>query len=250
MPPPSNELGAIIDYPHLQAACASCNHREPCLPCGLPESALRALDGIMTQQLLEAREYLFHPGAPFHSLYVVRSGTIKTVIINEQGMEQVIGFHLPGEIIGLDAIARERHSCFAQTLETTNVCAIPFTLFEELARRIPELAHHLLCLMSSEILEDKELIMMVGAGSAEQRFASFLLSLSSRFRKLGFSAREFNLSMSRKDIANYLGLALETVSRIFSRFHQQGLITVDGKKVWIDDIESLRAISFRGHHSD
>lgn len=228
----------------LKIQCKDCSLFQLCLPVGIGAADLELLDRIIKRRrLLHRGEHLFRVGDPFTALYAVRSGSIKTYTTVEDGRVQVTGFHLPGELLGLDAINVDRHPCSARTLEVTSVCEVPFDRFEELSRQVPALARQLFRIMSKEILHDHDLLAQLGRQSGEQRLAGFLLNLSERFGARGFSTREYNLSMSRADIGNYLGLAEETVSRLFTRFSEQGLVRVERKHVRILDRERLRALS-------
>lgn len=240
----------VIDLKRLRAACTHCHVRELCLPVGLSEAEVGELDHVIERrQVLKPGEALFHQGQAFRHLYMVRSGAVKTFVIDAQGEERITGFHLTGELLGLDAIAGERHTCTAQALETSSVCDIPLTGLEGLARALPSLQHHLLRLMSSEIQRDEQAMALLGAASAEQRLAAFLLSFSCRYRERGLSPSVFRLSMPRRDMANYLGLALETVSRMMTRFQQRGVITVAGRDVTINDAAALRALASAGNQA-
>jgi len=234
----------VIDITAVKLACNNCSLHQLCLPLGIaPEDVARLEAIIKRRRPLRRGDYAFHMGDEFRALYAIGSGSVKTYTISEEGQEQLTGFHLPGEIIGLDAINTGFHSCTAKTLETTSLCEIPFNRLEELSQSVPGLGRQLMRIMSRELHADGELLTLLGKKSAEERLASLLLSLSSRFQERGFSAREFHLSMSRNDIANYLGLAVETISRLFSRFQQQGLITVRNKQLCLEDIEQLRAVA-------
>jgi CRP/FNR family transcriptional regulator len=207
---------------------------------GLAPEDVERLDNIVKRNRpLHRGDHLFRNGDKFRSLYVVKTGSVKTYTPSEDGGEQVLGFHLPGEIIGLDAIEREAHNCSAKVLETSAICEIPFPRFEELSSSIPSLQHQMYRLLSKEIGQDTEMLMLLGKKNAEERLATFLLSLSQRFRKRGLSASDFYLSMSRHEIGNYLGLAVETVSRLFTRFQDEGLLKVERKHVQLLDLDRL-----------
>lgn len=234
----------VIDIASIKQACSTCSLQQLCLPVGLHKADLKRLDELVKRRrTLQRGSHVFRLGDEFHALYAIRSGSVKTYTLTESGNEQITGFHLPGEVIGLDALNSSRHPCGAKTLETTGVCEIPFEKLEELAGAIPELGRQLLRIMSREILADEGMLTLLGKKSSEERLATLLVSLSQRFKERGFSSREFNLSMSRNDIANYLGLAVETVSRLFTRFQQQGLISVQNKYIRLEDMESLRELA-------
>lgn len=234
----------VVKLDQFKVACKDCNLFQLCLPVGIDARELEELDNIIKRRRpLKRGDHLFHVGTPFQSIYAVRSGSIKTYAPTEDGHEQVTGFHLPGELLGLDAINLEHHPCAAKALETTSLCEIPFDRLEELSTRLPSLQHQLLKIMSKEILHDQSLLMLLGKKSAEERLAALLLSLSERYLQRGFSPTDFYLSMSRNDIGNYLGLAVETVSRLFSRFQDEGLLNVQRKHVCITDLPQLRIIA-------
>ncbi|MCO6412857.1 MAG: fumarate/nitrate reduction transcriptional regulator Fnr [Thiogranum sp.] len=233
---PTRKLEKVVSLKEIKVACQACSLNEICLPVGMGETDLDRLDSIIDRKRPLARnDHLFRIGDPFQCLYAVRSGSLKTYATSEDGQEQVMGFHLPGELVGLDAIADGRHPLAAKALETTSLCEIPFADLEALSRQLPSLQHQLLRVMSQEIRADEQNMVTLGQKSAEERLASFLISLSSRFRRRGFSENQFNLSMSRSDIGNYLGLALETVSRLFTRFQNEGLLRVDRKHIELLD---------------
>jgi CRP/FNR family transcriptional regulator len=234
----------VIDIASVKQACSGCNLRQLCLPLGIPSQDVELLDALIKRRRpLSRGRHVFRLGDEFRSLYAIRSGSVKTYTITEDGGEQVTGFHLPGEIIGLDAINSNQHPCAAKALETTSICELPFNRLEELAAQIPGLGRQLMRIMSREIQGDEELLMLLGKKSAEERLAALLMSLSRRYKERGFSSREFHLSMSRNDIGNYLGLAVETVSRLFTRFQQQGLIEVRYKYIRLQQIDALQALA-------
>lgn len=237
---PTRKLEKVVSLKEIKVACQECSLNEICLPVGIGQDDLGRLDSIIDRKRPLARgEHLFRIGAQFQSLFAVRSGSLKTYATSEDGQEQVMGFHLPGELVGLDAIADGCHPLAARALETTSVCEIPFKDLETLSVQLPGLQHQLLRVMSQEIRDDEQNMVILGQKSAEERLASFLISLSDRFRRRGFSATQFNLSMSRSDIGNYLGLALETVSRLFTRFQNEGLLRVDRKHIELLDRDRL-----------
>jgi CRP/FNR family transcriptional regulator len=240
----SAHTGKTLDMATMKVACANCNLHNLCLPLGIDSRDLDRLDDIINRKRPLARgEYLFQAGSPFHAIYAIRSGSVKTFAATEDGQEQVTGFHLPGELVGLDAISSDAHNCSARALETTSVCEIPYTRLEELSSEVPSLQRQLLRVMSREILQDEHMMMLLGRKAADERLAALLLSISNRFKQRGFSAKEFNLSMSRNDIGNYLGLAVETVSRLFTRFQEEGILDAQRKHVHILDLARLSALA-------
>lgn len=239
--------GKVVDMSRVKVACGDCSLHQLCLPTGISNDDMDRLDRIIKRKRPIARgEYLFHSGDPFRALFAVRSGSVKTYTPTREGLEQVTGFHLPGELVGLDAINTGTHPCTAKALEMVSVCEIPFDTFEDLAGEIPGLQHQLLKIMSREIQQDQELLMLLGKKTAEERLASLLLSIACRHKRRGFSATEFNLSMSRNDIGNYLGLAVETVSRLFTRMQEERLLTVQRKHVILHDIAGIERLAGGG----
>jgi CRP/FNR family transcriptional regulator len=207
-----------------------------------PEDVGRLDDIVKRTKPLHRGDYLFHSGESFRSLYVVKTGSVKTYAPSEEGGEQVLGFHLPGEIIGLDGIDTEVHTCSARVLDTSVICELPFARLEELTATIPSLQHQMYRLLSKEIGHDTEMLLLLGKKNAEERLAAFLINMSRRLHQRGLSATDFHLSMSRHEIGNYLGLAVETVSRLFTRFQEEGLLKVDRKHVQLLDPAGLEAV--------
>jgi len=233
----------VISFETIRVACKNCSLATLCLPVGLEPEDVERLDTIVRRNRpLHRGDLLFRTGEHFRSLYVVKTGSVKSYAPNDEGGEQVLGFHLPGEIIGLDAIDKEVHACSARVLETSAICEVPFSRLEELSNTLPSLQHQLYRLLSKEIGQDTEMLLLLGKKSAEERLASFLLSLSNRLHKRGLCHTDFYLSMSRHEIANYLGLAVETVSRLFTRFQDERLLKVDRKHIELLDLDSLEAI--------
>jgi CRP/FNR family transcriptional regulator len=199
------------------------------------------------EQLVYARrrvkrgEALFTAGDEFKSVYAIHSGFLKTTVLNADGREQVTGFCMPGELLGLDGIGSGRYHGNALALEDCEVCVLPFSLIEELGREIPALQRHLHCVLSREIVRDHGVMMLLGSMRAEERLAAFLLNLSKRFTRRGYSPSDFHLRMTREEIGSYLGLKLETVSRLFSRFQEDGILEVQQKHVRIRDSAALEA---------
>jgi CRP/FNR family transcriptional regulator, anaerobic regulatory protein len=230
----------LVPQANGATACSSCCLKGVCLPCDLGGLELNRFDQIATARRRVARgASLYHGGDGFESLYAVRSGAFKTVCVSRQGDEKVTGFHLPGELLGLEAISSGRHGYSAVALEDSDVCVLPFVSLEKMALAVPALQHQLLRLVSGDISRDQGLMLLLGSMSAEQRLAAFLLSLSRRHKRLGYSADRFVLRMTREEIGNYLGLTLETVSRLFSRFHREGLIAVQQRDVELKSADQL-----------
>lgn len=226
-----------------RTTCSTCGLRELCLPCGLTgQNASRADELVYTRKRVKRGEALYQAGDPFTSLYAVRSGFFKTRILLEDGRDQVSGFQMPGELLGMDGIVQDRHSGTAIALEDSEVCIIPYIRLESLGREMPELSRQFHRVMSREIVRDQGVMMLLGSMRAEERLAAFLLNLSRRFSARGWSASEFHLRMTREEIGSYLGLKLETVSRLFSRFQEEGLVAVQQKHIRILDADRLKAL--------
>lgn len=240
---PLRKVARQVNIARLKAACSTCNLRELCLPMGLSAGEMEQLDEmISTRRRVQAGEALYRTNDPFHALYAVRSGFFKTTLLHEDGREQVTGFQMSGEILGMDGIGTEQHTCDSVALEDSEVCMIPFTRLEAVSREMESLQHHFHKVMSREIVRDHGVMMLLGSMRAEERLAAFLLNLSNRYIARGFSPSEFHLRMSRQEIASYLGMKLETISRAFSKFQQDGLITVQQKYIQIQDIDGLKRL--------
>lgn len=224
----------------LKNACSSCNLRELCLPVGLSREQLDSLDELVyVRKRLAEGESLFHAGDPFRSLYAVRAGCFKTRVTTVDGRDQITGFLMTGELLGVDGIGAGRHACDAVALEDAEVCVIPYARLEEFTRRCEPLQAHFHKVMSREIVRDHGVMLMLGSMRAEEKLAAFLLNLSQRMGVRGRSPNEFTLSMTRAEIGSFLGLKLETVSRLFSRLQRDGLLAVRQRKVRIADPAGL-----------
>ena len=211
------------------------------MPVGLNDQEIPVLGVVVSHERKPRRRgYLHRAGSSFQSLFASRSGFFKPCVLEEDGRQQVTGFHMPGELLGLDAISTDTHTCDAIALEDSEVCEIPFAKLEEISRTIPSLMRHFHKIMSREIVRDHGVMLLLGSMKAEERLASFLLNLSRRFLMRGYSESEFNLRMTREEIGSYLGLKLETVSRAFSKLQDENIITVDNKHIQINDIARLR----------
>ncbi|WP_447858282.1 fumarate/nitrate reduction transcriptional regulator Fnr [Pseudomonas aeruginosa] len=219
-----------------QIHCSSCALASHCLPSSLSLSEIDILDEMVRRSRpLERGEFLFRQGEEFRSIFVIRTGMIKNYCITDTGVEKITGFQSPGEILGWAGVDCGEYPMSAQALEPTSVCEIPFGRLDELAEAIPQLRRQLMRVMSREIREDQQMMLLLSKKSSEERIATFLLSLSARFRARGYYAHTLRLSMSRGEIGNYLGVAMETVSRSFTKLQQLGLIRVSGKGVQIVD---------------
>ncbi|MEK6736762.1 MAG: fumarate/nitrate reduction transcriptional regulator Fnr [Pseudomonadota bacterium] len=234
-------LSNQLDISHIRSSCSTCSLRELCLPVGLNEYEVQVLGDVVShKRKIQRGGYLHRTGAKFQTLFAIRSGFLKTCILEEDGRQQVTGFHMTGELLGLDAISAEIHTCDAIALEDSEVCEIPFAKLEDISRTIPSLMHHFHKIMSREIVRDHGVMLLLGSMKAEERLASFLLNLSRRFLMRGYSESDFNLRMTREEIGSYLGLKLETVSRAFSKLQDEKIITVDNKHIQINDMGRLR----------
>lgn len=231
--------------PHdKRVSCGNCRLNTICLPISLHIDDIDKLNSIVQRgKPLQKGDYLYRANEPFDSVYAIRSGAVKAMTLSDNGEEQVTGFYLPGEVVGMDGIADNRYTNSVIALETASVCEIPFNRMEELSLQIPNLQRHFFQLMSREITQDQQIITLLSKSSAEERIAALLLSISSRNSRRQLSATAFRLPMSRTDIGNYLGLTIETVSRIFTRLQKQDVIHVDKKEVLINNMEKLRSIA-------
>jgi CRP/FNR family transcriptional regulator len=239
---------APLTVPALREACSQCNLRELCLPVGLSEQELGQLDELVSlRRRIQRGQHLFRSNDPFEAIYAIKTGFFKTAVLLEDGREQVTGFQMAGEILGLDGIGSEKHACDAIALEDSEVCVIPFADLERHLREIGPLQHHFHKVMSREIVRDHGVMMLLGIMRAEERLAAFLLNLSQRFTARGYSPTEFFLRMTRNEIGSFLGLKLETVSRAFSRFQEEGLIAVHQKHIRILDVAGLKKILSERH---
>lgn len=231
---------------NLRQACSHCGLNQLCLPVALSEADMEQLETIVDRRKpLKRGSHLYRAGDEFKAIYAVRSGSLKTFVVTEAGEEQVTGFHLPGELIGLDAINSWVHPCSASALETASVCALPFEQLEHLAADIPGLQRQLLRLMSKEIFADQEMLFAMARRTAEERLAMLLLSFSERFSRRGLSATRFRLPMARSDLGNYVGLAPETMSRLFRRFSENGWLAAEGREIRLLDVDALMQLSGR-----
>jgi CRP/FNR family transcriptional regulator, anaerobic regulatory protein len=222
----------------LPTHCSTCNLREVCLPCGMTGPDVEMLgDLVYTRRRVKRGESLFHAGSGFDSIFAVRSGFFKSSVLLEDGRDQVTAFHMAGEVLGMDGIGTGHHTSDVVALEDSEVCIIPYERLE-----LPELQRQLQKVMSRELVRDQGVMMLLGTMRAEERLAAFLLNLSQRFVARGFSPHEFHLRMTRDEIGSYLGLSLETVSRLFSRFQAEKLIAVQQKHIRMLDVPGLRAV--------
>jgi CRP/FNR family transcriptional regulator len=226
----------------LKVACSSCNLRELCLPVGLSGPDLQKLDALVTKRAVARGQTLFRIGDKFEAVYAVRTGFFKTRVSAEDGRDQVTGFQMAGELLGLDGIGTDRHTCDAVALEDSQVCTIPYEQLEALSREFTELQHQFHKIMSREIVRDHGVMLLLGNMRAEERLAAFLLNLTQRLHARGFSASALVLRMTREEIGSYLGLKLETVSRTFSRFQEERILEVRQRHIRIVDQAALQRL--------
>ena len=227
-----------------QVSCGNCRLASICLPLALEAEDINKLDDIIQRgKPLQKNEHIYREGDEFNSVFAVRSGTLKAYKTTDDGREQVTGFYFPGEILGLDGISADIHASSAMALETAAICEIPFDALETLSSTLPSLQRHFLQLMSREITEDQQLITLLSKNTAEERVAALMLGISTRNTRRRLSPTQFRLAMSRLDIGNYLGLTVETVSRVFSRMQKLEVLRVDNKEIEILDTERLRAMA-------
>lgn len=227
----------------FKVACSNCNLRELCMPVGFNADEMQKVDEVVEKRRrIKQGERLFSSGDAFTSLYAIRTGFFKTCVASEDGREQVTGFQMAGEIIGMDGIVADHHNCNAVALEDAEVCVMPFASVEELSHELPVLQRHVHKIMSREIVRENSVMMLLGNMRAEERLAAFLLNLVQRLHARGLSQSELVLRMTREEIGSYLGLKLETVSRTFSKFSDDGIIEVKQRYVKIIDADALKKI--------
>ena len=227
----------------IKVACSNCNLRELCMPVDLSPADLQRIDTLVgSRRKVKRGESLYQLGAEFKSLFAIRSGVFKTSVTIEDGREQVTGFQMAGEIMGLDGIVSDRHTCDAVALENAEVCVMPFNEIEMLSREVSALQHHVHKIMSREIVREHSVMMMLGSMRAEERLAAFLLNLTQRLHARGFSRSELVLRMTREEIGSYLGLKIETVSRTFSKFVDEGILEVKQKNLRILKPDALQQL--------
>jgi len=228
----------------LKASCASCSMHQLCLPMGLDNNDMERLDQIIGRRRKVARGApLFRIGDPFQSLYAIRLGHFKTYQVNREGVEQITGFQMAGELLGMDAISADQHHCTGVALEDSEVCEIPFGSLQQLLADMPTLLRHFHRMMSQEITREQSVMLLLGNMQATQRFAAFLVNLSSRYEARGYSPLVFQLRMSREEIGNYLGLTIESISRLLSKFKKEGLLRVSNREIELLEPLRLKAIT-------
>jgi CRP/FNR family transcriptional regulator len=229
--------------PH-DAHCSNCGTRNLCMPSGLSAEHCERLDRMIgVSRRVTCGETVYRAGDPFRNLYAIKAGSFKSVVVLHDGREQITGFQLTGELLGMDGVGSDLHTCDAVALEDSTLCMIPFQLLEAFCQEVPAMQRHVHRLMCSEITRESGQLTLLGSMCAEERVASFLLNLSLRLQARGYSAHEFQLRMKREEIGSYLGMKLETVSRVLSKFQKRDLIDVQGRLIRILDAEGLRGAS-------
>lgn len=232
-----------INMATLRVACSNCNQRELCLPLGLTLKEIERLEELVsTRKRVRRGEALYRAGDRFDALYAIRLGYLKSAVTSSDGREQVTSFHMSGDIVGLDGLAGMVYSSDLIALEDTEVCILPYDKLLEVTQNMFSMSQHFQKLLAMEIVRQNGVMLLLGSMHAEERLAAFILNLSQRFEQRGYSRSEFVLRMTRAEIGSYLGLKLETVSRVLSRFSHDNLIIVNQKHVQIMDFEGLRAI--------
>ena len=245
MPQPiSFDLPPTLDVQALRASCSTCSMHQLCLPMGLGETDMQRLDQIIGRRRKVPRDaMLYRMNDPFVNLYAIRLGHFKTSQIDPSGEQRITGFQMNGELLGMDAISTDFHHVEAVALEDSEVCEIPFARLEELFSDIPTLLHHFHRMMSQEITREQSVMLLLGNMRADQRFSAFLVNLGSRYAARGYSATHFQLRMSREDVGNYLGLTIESISRLINKFKKQGLLAVRNREIELLDPVMLKALA-------
>ena len=225
-----------------QIACSQCSLVELCLPKGLTHEELAVFEQtVHPKKPLKKSEFLYRAGEPMSSLYTVKTGAFKANIDSADGQENIVGFYLPGELIGLDGIASGEYQCDIIALGDAHVCQLPYQEFQRISNQFPILREEILSISSSNMTTAQKMLFFIGKRPVEERLSMFLIGLSQRFEARGLSDIRFQLSMSRHDIANYLGMAPETISRQFKKMQDQGLISINNRDITINDLPALRA---------
>ncbi len=234
----------VVKFSDIQNTCMSCHAINYCFSTGLNDNELAMFDGaVKRQQPLQRGDSLYFAGNQFQSIYIVHSGSVKTYIESGDGEQQITGFHFPGDLTGTDGMENGKHTCTVEALETSSFCELYFHKFEDISQHIPMLKQQLARCMSSEINHERKMLLQLGKMNAERRLAHFLMDISARMQAHGFSRHSINLSMTRHDIANYLGLAIETVRRLLTRFQVLGVLKVERRCITIKDRQKLQGIS-------
>ena len=224
--------------------CKSCSLRSLCLPNGLSSKELEQLEDEIDKTVkVSKKQHIFKASDPINGIFAVKSGAVKTSIINSEGQEQILEFHLPGDLLGFDAFANDKHSCDAIALEDTLLCRLPMDVLDGLCAKLSGVRRVLMQQVGKEITHSQRLLLSLGQLATEERLATYFLQLALHYQSRGFSKTEFILPMSRQDLSNYLGMAVETLSRILSRLSKENLIKIEQRKVIISDFEKLEALA-------
>ena len=236
---PGEQGSRIVDI-----GCKTCAMAGLCTHSRIDTSTHERInDAVRCVRIVHRGHALYRPGDAFRSIYAIRTGSFKTVVMHHEGHEQVTGFGIVGDTLGIDGIASGRHSCEAIALEDSSVCVMPLVLLEMLCREVKTIQHHVHQMLGAEIVRESTLMMLLGTMTAEERVAFFLADLSRRWEARGYSAAAFTLKMTREEIGCYLGLKLETVSRTLTKLQQRRLIYACGKNLRILDIDGLRKLA-------
>ena len=246
---PMQQVAPVTPLAPLHTSCSACHLRDLCLPCGMTGVEVERLDSLLFgRRRIKAGQVLYAQGDPFQYIFAVRGGTLKSSLTLADGREQVSGFHIAGEQLGLDGVAQGRHGTTATALEASEVCAIPYAHVAQMTVAGSGHEHLISRLMSREIVREHSLMMLLGSMNAVERLATFLLNLAARLKARGYSASEFHLRMTRAEIGSHLGMKIETVSRTFSAFQKQRLLQVNKRHIRILDLDGLTtAFGMRMH---
>jgi CRP/FNR family transcriptional regulator len=234
----------------FHASCSNCGLQKLCFPTGLTQSEIVELDHIVQRKTpLQKNQALYSAGDAFNCLYAIRAGAVKVYSFSDQGEEMIHGFYLPGDVVGLDALAGRVHTFNAVALDVTSVCALPFSELSKLSVSIPHLSQQVLTIMSKEVVDGRLHSEMLTKKSADQRVAQFIWSMAERYRSRGYHHLQFRLSILHRDVATYLALTPETVSRILAKFHQENILTWKKKEVQIHNENALKSL-LSSHYCD
>ncbi|WP_445147268.1 cyclic nucleotide-binding domain-containing protein [Dyella sp. Tek66A03] len=245
---PTKNGTAVLDLNQLRRSCGDCALHELCLPTGIDDSDLMRLDAaVRDRRTIHRGDTLFRQGDTFHALYVVRAGSLKTFVESQDGDLQMLGFHLPGEIVGMDALTGDHHLCSAQALERTSICELPYEQLQHVVQQVPALYRQLMRIISREVVAEQRHLVMMGKQQAQERLAIFLHSLADRYGRLSRDPTNLTLPMTRSEIASYLGLVIETVSRLFSRMEAAGILTVNRRTIHVLRPDLLESMCSSGH---
>jgi len=224
--------------------CNVCSLKHLCLPHGLNQNELAELETSIDKTIkIKKKQAIYHANDPCNGIYAIKSGSAKTSLVNADGQEQILEFHLPGDVLGFDAFATHTHSCDVIALEDTLVCRIPIEMFDSLCERSAGFRKVMHQQIGKEISHSQKLLLSLGQLATEERLASYLVQLANHYQSRGFSKTEFMLPMSRQDLSNYLGMAVETLSRILARLNKKGLVKIEQRRIIINDFDQLEALA-------